>query len=224
MAKRSQALGPQGISLWCSATDSSARVASDGNGGRHNVGNQGWGLGFDYHTGNKRWTLGAGAGRQDGTVKLDARASRAETASEHLAAYARYGSDAAGWNVLGSLVIARVEADVTRHIAYGGTPRTVSDSPELSSTAGTLEVRYGWEKGKLAFGPLARMDHVATRLNNVTETGASSLNLSSGGKRERWSQTGLGGFARYQLARGFGELAISHIGRDNGATQLDMRM
>lgn len=221
---RGRADGNEGLAMWGGVLGDRGHVDSDGNGARSTANSFGWESGLDYRGPDNRWAVGFGGGWQEGDVTLTARGSSAKTDAWHIGGYVRYGSGAKGFSAMAGAVHADANASVTRQIGFGTIARTASSRVDLRTTAANLELRYGLGSAKLAVGPVVSIDHASTKLGRVAETGAAALNLTGTGKRESWTRYGVGGFARYDLGKGFADLSLRYVSRDRGDTEVNLTM
>jgi len=113
-----------------------------------------------------------------------------------------------------------------RQLGIGGLSRLTEAHVDLRTTAGSGEIRYGLGDETTAYGPLATIDYVSTKMGRVAESGAGAFNLSSAETRENWAQYGVGAFFRYGLpgSTGFVDLSARYVRRDSGIVDLDMAM
>ena len=203
-----------GFALWGGVVGGKRRVDSDGNGARVEADGFGGELGLDYRGGDNQWAAGFGIGWRSGSVSLNARNSRAETDTKNIGAYARYGTQMAGLTATANFVYANDSADITRQIAFGSISRTARSSTDVDTTAASAELRYGTGSDSLAFGPLASIEVARSKLDGLTETGASALNLSTRGASEKTRRYGVGGFARYVGTNGYFDLGVRYVRSD----------
>lgn len=223
-AMRGNAGLAEGVGVWGGLTSYDGRVDGDGNGGRINADAVGGELGIDYRGEANGWAIGGGGGWQGGEVEVAARASDAEIDSWHLGGFARYGTGAAGFTALATGVYAQAEADVTRRISFGTVARTARADTDVQTTALLLDLRYGFDGGKVTFGPTSSIHYASNRLDGFNEQGVDALALSAGKNSDDWTRFGIGGFARATHDAGYIDLSARMVTgeRSNASANLTM--
>ncbi len=85
----------------------------------------------------------------------------------------------------------------TRVIQYTGMNRTANSSPGAGELDTMLATGYDIQKGKFTFGPTASLQYTYLGVNSLHETGAQSLNFSSGGWNSSSMLSSVGAHAAY---------------------------
>ena len=86
---------------------------------------------------------------------------------------------------------------VTRNIAFPGVTRTANSSPGAGELDSMLGGGYDLRKGNFTYGPTASLQYTYLGVNPVNETGAQSLNFSSGGWNNSSMLSSVGAHAAY---------------------------
>ena len=70
---------------------------------------------------------------------------------------------------------------LTRSIQFPGLSRTANSTPGAGELDSILATGYNWKKGNWTYGPTTSMQYTYLGVNGMNETGAQSLNITSGG-------------------------------------------
>jgi uncharacterized protein YhjY with autotransporter beta-barrel domain len=84
-----------------------------------------------------------------------------------------------------------------RIIQYTGINRTANSSPGAGELDSMLASGYDIQKGNFTFGPTASLQYTYLGVNGLTETGAQSLNVNSGGWNSSSMLSSVGAHAAY---------------------------
>ncbi|BBC73384.1 hypothetical protein AEB_P2516 [Altererythrobacter sp. B11] len=223
-ALRSVAVIEEGAGIWGGVTGQAAHVSSDGNGARFTQDGVGFEMGVDYCGDANGWAAGVGGGWQSGNLDAAARASEADTNSWYLGGYVRYGSAGAGFTAMANIVKQWTEARVTRAMNFGDVSRRASARPDIGTTAGRIDLRYGVSRGRWSLGPTADVEASTSQLDAFTESGAQALNLAAGKARDQWVRYGIGAFARLDDERGNLEMSARLVTGPRNDADVDLAL
>ena len=126
-----------------------------------------------------------------------ARGSYADLEGWFLSGFARYGDFAKGLTLALSATHTDTDGTVQRAISFGSLVREAVAPVDLSSTAITAQMRYGFGSETLSAGPLVSVEYAHTSLDAYTESGAGALALSGAGASDSWTRFGGGAFVAF---------------------------
>ena len=99
----------------------------------------------------------------------------------------------------------------TRIIQFSGLNRTANSSPGAGELDSMLAGGYDIKKGPFTFGPTASLQYTYLGVNPVSETGAQSLNFSSGGWNSSSMLSSIGAHAAYTWQAGKNIVVVPQI-------------
>ena len=99
----------------------------------------------------------------------------------------------------------------TRIIQFSGLNRTATSSPGAGELDTMLAGGYDIKKGLFTFGPTASLQYTYLGVNPVNETGAQSLNFSSGGWNSSSMLSSVGAHAAYTWQAGRNVVVVPQI-------------
>jgi len=212
LVARSHEVFAEGWGIWGGVSGRTGSVDGDGSAADVDHDETGFDLGLDYRGAGNRWAFGAAVGHINGGLDVDDRLSRVEHDGWHFAAYGRYGTGGAGITITAAIDYADTNADVTRGIVVNTLNRTARANVDMQTIALSGEARYGLAIGNgWSAGPVASIHHAEAELDQVRETGANALDLSSSGAQDDITRFGGGLFANWQGARGGIDLSVQYV-------------
>lgn len=219
---RANARFDEGIGAWGGITGQDGHIAGSANAARLTHNSFGGEIGVDYRGPDNMWAFGLGGGWQRGNVEVSQRRSTADTDAWHIGGFARFGTGGEGFTAVGTLLYSRADADTSRALRVGGISRVARSDVSLSSTAATLDVRYGIQNGDWQFGPTVGVHYSKTSLNDFREQGAGALDLIGSDNDNGWTRYAAGAFARFGGKDSSLDFSARYIGgkRNEAATTL----
>ena len=204
---------PQGWSLWGAVTGRDGGLDGDGNAGEVDSSSLGLELGMRYE--GAGFAIGLAGGWIDGEADVAARGSEVRHDGWRVGALGRIGSGHEGFSASAAFDYAALDGRVVRNIAFVGLNRTTAAdvSVDVLTLAGAL--RYGFALGGgWAAGPVVSLVHTSADLDEVDESGADALDLSSNGASEGLTRFGAGVFAGPRGPNGSLDLSVQYVGGD----------
>jgi autotransporter-associated beta strand protein len=145
---------------------------------------------------NPTITIGAYTGYEGTYAKYNGGSSIIDN-SVRFGVFGTYGkTDGRGFYVNAILGGGYNQYQVTRNIQFPGINRTANSQPAAGELDTMLAGGYNFRKGNWTFGPTTSLQYTYLGVNGFNETGAQSLNLSSGG----WNTASLLGSLGAQVA------------------------
>jgi autotransporter-associated beta strand protein len=130
---------------------------------------------------NPTITIGAYTGYEGTYAKYNGGSSIIDN-SVRFGVFGTYGkTDGRGFYVNAILGGGYNQYQVTRNIQFPGINRTANSQPAAGELNTMLAGGYNFRKGNWTFGPTTSLQYTYLGVNGFSETGAQSLNLTSGG-------------------------------------------
>lgn len=196
------ALPDPSIVAWGGGFGSSIDVDGDGNAAEWTSQLAGFATGLEFDLGHKMsagTVAGIAAGYSHTTGHVNARRQAIDIEAYHVGVYGRTGANhnQVGFAAQAAASYAFQQFETHRNIVFAGVNRTAMALYNGHAFSVAAEARYGFGlpdnlfgmRGSAIIAPLARLDGRFLRHDGFTESGASSLNLSSDG--ESFSQGSL---------------------------------
>lgn len=193
--------GPS-VVAWGGGFGSTVDVDGDGNAAEWTRQLAGFATGLEFDLSDKvsaGTVAGVAAGYSHSTGHISARRQAVDVQAYHMGVYGRTGASYshAGFAAQAAASYAFQQFETHRSILFAGVDRTATAEYDGHAFAVAAQARYGFAMQDNMFGlsgstivaPLARLDGRFFHHGRFTETGASSLNLSSDG--ESFSQGSL---------------------------------
>jgi outer membrane autotransporter protein len=157
-----------GLTFWTQALGAWGRLGTDRNAAtaKHDLG--GFFLGVDTLLFDS-WRLGAAGGYTHSEIKVDARSSRADVDTTHLAAYA--GRSWGPVNLRLGGAYAWHDIDTSRSIVFPGFVESATASYHGETGQAFGELGYGFVMGQVAAEPFAGLAWVRVRTGGLAERG-----------------------------------------------------
>lgn len=182
------------FTVWAGGLGSTVDVDGDGNAGGWTSQTAGIATGFEFDISDvvlADTIAGIGTGYTRSTGKISVRGQFVDIDAYHLGFYGRTGAarNEAGFSAHAAASYAYQQFETSRNIAFAGVGRTTSADYDGHAFSLAAEARHGFGlpdnmfglAGSTVIAPLARIDGRFFHQDGFTETGASSLNLSSDG-------------------------------------------
>ncbi len=182
------------LSVWGGGYGASAEVDGDGNAGEWSSDAAGFATGFEFDVSDlmpRATIVGIGAGYTHATGKIASRSQATDIDSYHLGLYGRIGAarSEAGFSARAAMSYAYQQIRTSRNIAFTGISRTANADYDGHAFSMAAELRHGFAlaetvpglPGHAMVSPLVQIEGRFFTHDGFAETGASSINLSSGG-------------------------------------------
>lgn len=179
--------GPS-VLAWGGGFGSTVDVSGDGNAAEWTRQLAGFATGLEIDLADKvsaGTIAGIAAGYSHSTGHITARRQSVDVAAYHVGLYGRTGAshNQAGFGAQAAASYAFQQFETHRNVMFAGVDRTAIAQYDGHALAIAAEARYGFRLTRSTIiAPLAGLDGRFFHHNGFTETGASSLNLSSGGE------------------------------------------
>jgi len=200
----------QGLSVWAQGFGARGRSEGDGNAGSLDRSIRGFLLGADTLLSDD-WRVGVAGGFSRSSQDLDARRSRTEADSYHLAAYA--GGRLGPVTLRGGAALAWHQIDSTRRVDFPGFSETLEADYSARTAQVFGEVGYPLDLGPVALEPFAGLAYVHQHTEGFRESGGTAaLQASSRSESLGYATLGLRGATSFEPAEGTRVTAHAGVG------------
>lgn len=135
--------------------------------------------------------VGFGAGYVQGDTGFDNRSAEGSATGTFLGAYSRWETGSGG-QYKAALTLGQQSTDQTRKVSIGSSMQQAASSVGVSSAVAELEAGMAVHLGSYGLRPYARMDMQYLQRDAISETGASSANLSAAATTDMLGELGIG--------------------------------